>query len=204
MKTDIAMINKSNSLLLQKERNQIMDETLKQIIEEICQRPMRSSIITAAALMDSMLEKVLDNYLVRDANREDIFSFQGCLCTFSAKINMAYALGLISKDLCDDMHLFRKMRNDCAHEFILDEKITSKIRSMSGNFKLLKKVFKFGGSEDTLTYTGLEFSIIFVCLLKRMKNTTTLDAYPCEAHDDYLGFQEEDYEFIQNFSSKMK
>ena len=73
MKTDIAMINKSNSLLLQKERNQIMDETLKQIIEEICQRPMRSSIITAAALMDSMLEKVLDNYLVRDASREDIF-----------------------------------------------------------------------------------------------------------------------------------
>lgn len=181
-----------------------MDETLKQIIEEIGQRPMRSSIITAAAMMDSMLGKVLEKYIVSDANKDDIFSFQGCLGTFSSKINMAYALGLISKDLYDDMHLFRKMRNLCAHELILDEKIKADIRSMSGNFKLLKKVVKFGGSEDTLIYTGMEFGIVFICLIKRMENVTTLTAYPCEAHDDYLGFKKEDYEFIKNFSSNMK
>ena len=181
-----------------------MDETLKQIIEEIGQRPMRSSIITAAALMDSMLGKVLEKYIVCDANKKDIFSFQGPLGTFSAKIDMAYALGLISKDLRTDMNLFRKMRNLCAHELILDEKIKSDIKSMCGEFLLLKKVFKFGGSEDTLIYTGMEFGIIFVCLIKRMENITSLTAYPCEAHDDYLGFKEEDYEFIKNFSSNMK
>ena len=119
-----------------------MDETLKQIIEEIGQRPMRSSIITAAALMDSMLGKVLEKYIVCDANKKDIFSFQGPLGTFSAKIDMAYALGLISKDLRTDMNLFRKMRNLCAHELILDEKIKSDIKSMCGEFLLLKKVFK--------------------------------------------------------------
>ena len=82
-----------------------MDETLKQIIEEIGQRPMRSSIITAAAMMDSMLGKVLEKHIVNDANKDDIFSFQGCLGTFSSKINMAYALALISKDLYDDIGL---------------------------------------------------------------------------------------------------
>ena len=40
---------------------------------------------------------------------------------------------------------------------------------MSGNFKLLKKVVKFGGSEDTLIYTGMEFGVVFICLIKRMK-----------------------------------
>lgn len=191
-------------ILFNEKRGITVDEILQKIIEEIGQSPMRSSIITATALMDSMLEKVIKNHLVSDIKEDDIFSFQGCLGTFSSKINMAYALGLISKDLSRDMHLFRKMRNSCAHELTLDEKVKTDIRSMTGQFALLKKVFKIGENEDTLIYVGMEFAVIFVCLIKRIGNITRLEQYPCEAHDDYLGFTEDDYNFILNFSSNMK
>lgn len=35
-----------------------MDATLRAILEEVGRRPLRASVITATALMDTMLEKV--------------------------------------------------------------------------------------------------------------------------------------------------
>lgn len=62
-----------------------MDEQLKKILDEIAQRPLRSSIITAAALIDAMLEKVLRRFLVATAKMDDIFSYNGAMGTFLQK-----------------------------------------------------------------------------------------------------------------------
>ena len=181
-----------------------MNEQLQEILTEIAHRPIRSSIITAAALMETMLEQLLDKFLVPDANKKDLFSYQGCLGTFSSKIEMAYALGLISKELHDDMNLFRKIRNDCAHSLQIDANSIANIKSKAGNFKLLHKVFTVGKTEDVLIYTSLEFSIIFICLIKRVNNIEALTSFPCEAHYDYLGFDEKDSSLIENFSEFLR
>lgn len=181
-----------------------MDKQLQDILQEISCHPIRSSIITAAALIETMLEQLLDKFLVATSNKKELFDYQGCLGTFSAKIEMAYALGLISKELHDDMNLFRKIRNDCAHSLQIDANSINDIKSKAGNFKLLRKVFTVGKAEDVLIYTSLEFSIIFISLIKRINNIKPLTPFPCEAHDDYLGFDEKDSSLIENFSKFLR
>ncbi len=181
-----------------------MDEMLKKVIEEVSERPMRSSIITASALMDTMLEQVLKKYLIECANLEEIFSFQGCLGTFSSKIEMSYALGIISKELRDDLNMYRKIRNKCAHNITITDQTLNEIKGLIGNFNLLKNVFIIGENEDLLIYTSLEFAVIFVCLIKRLNNIERLKPFDFEVHDDYLAFKQEDIEFLSKFSETVK
>ena len=113
-----------------------MDDTLKEILEEVGKRPLRSSIITSVALMDSMLESLLRKYLVENSNFRELFSSQGALSTFSAKIIMCHALGLISKELRDDLNSYRKIRNKCAHDLTIGEETRNMIKSISKDFNL--------------------------------------------------------------------
>ena len=181
-----------------------MDDTLKEILEEVGKRPLRSSIITSAALMDSMLESLLKKYLVESSNFRELFSGQGALSTFSAKITMCHALGLISKELRDDLNSYRKIRNRCAHDLTIGEETRNMIKSISKDFNLLHEVIKIGDSEDLQIYTALEFMIIFVCLIKRINNVQKLSAFPMEAHDNYLGFDDADYDFLNRFGEAIK
>ena len=62
-----------------------MDEQLKKILDEIGQRPLRSSIITATALIDAMLERVLKKFLVATSKMDEIFSYNGAWAHFLQK-----------------------------------------------------------------------------------------------------------------------
>ena len=181
-----------------------MDETLKSILGEVSQRPLRSSIITAAALIETMLEKVLRRFLANIPKKDELFSFNGPLGTFAAKISIAYALGLISKELHDDLNLFRKIRNTCAHEFILDDQKMNAIKNQTGHFNLIKHTMIVGENEDIQVYTSLEFALIIICLIKRMENVQGLDLFEFEVHDNYLAFSEEENQYITDFANKMR
>lgn len=181
-----------------------MDDKLKKILEEIKQQPLRSSVITAGSLIDVMLEKVLRKLLLDTPKVDEMFKGSGSLSAFSAKISMAHALGLISKDLHDDIHLFRKIRNICAHELSLDDKLMNDIKSQVGNFKLLKHTAILGDNKDVQVHIGLEFTLIFFCLIKRLGNVQKIEEYKFEIHDNYLTFSDEENLYITDFTNKMK
>lgn len=176
-----------------------MDATLRAMLEEVGRRPLRASVITATALMDTMLEKVISAFIIEDADKKALFDYSGCMGTFSAKIEMSYVLGLISKELRDDLNRYRKIRNICAHNIVIDADAENKIKSKIDNFSLLKKVFQLGNNEDPIVYTGLEFALIFICLFKRCRNLNHLSAFPCEVHENYLGFTDEENELLEKF-----
>lgn len=176
-----------------------MDATLRAILEEVGRRPLRASVITATALMDTMLEKVISAFIIEDTDKKALFDYSGCMSTFSAKIEMSYVLGLISKELRDDLNRYRRIRNKCAHNIVLDADAKNEIKSEIGNFSLLKKVFQLGNNEDPIVYTGLEFALIFICLFKRCRNLNHLSAFPCEVHEGYLGFTDEDNDLLEKF-----
>ena len=48
--------------------------------------------------------------------KKRLFRPEGPLGSFSARIDLAYALGLIGKKAARDLHLIRKIRNDFAHD----------------------------------------------------------------------------------------
>lgn len=84
---------------------------------EVAAETDRGVIIVAATLMDGALETMFRNVLVPVASGNDEL-FEGSaapLGTFHARILLAHRMGLVSARTARELHLFRKMRNDCAH-----------------------------------------------------------------------------------------
>jgi len=76
----------------------------------------RGCVLMAASYIDVKLEEYLKNSLVDNKKaRDSVFDNTGPLGTFSGKINMAFLLGIIPKNIFDDLHILRKIRNDFAH-----------------------------------------------------------------------------------------
>ncbi len=78
----------------------------------------RAQVITVGAFLDSMLEQLLFFGLAEGGWKRDLFEGQGPLATFSARIDMACAMGLLPESLRRDLHLIRKLRNHFAHRVV--------------------------------------------------------------------------------------
>jgi DNA-binding MltR family transcriptional regulator len=79
----------------------------------------RGAALLAGAYADTALEVILRRCMVQDdAAQEEIdelFTDSGPLGTFSAKIRMVLALGILPAVFCRDLNLVRQIRNDFAH-----------------------------------------------------------------------------------------
>ena len=89
-------------------------EILYRIKTELSKESDRGCGLVAAAFLENELSVLLKLFLVEHIKKE-LFDFNGPLGTFSAKIDMSYAMGLISTPIRDALHLVRKVRNDFAH-----------------------------------------------------------------------------------------
>ena len=76
----------------------------------------RGCALMVAAFLDSKLEQLLAARFVDDPKVIAAhLSQSGPLATFSSRIDAAYLLGLIGKNVRRDLHLIRKIRNDFGH-----------------------------------------------------------------------------------------
>lgn len=73
--------------------------------------------IFVAAAMDDILGTVIKEYMPALSNRleEKLFKGYGPLGSFSAKIDISYALGIIPSWIRQNLHIFREIRNELAH-----------------------------------------------------------------------------------------
>ncbi len=77
----------------------------------------RARVLLAVMWMDRFLTCRLSNEFGKgngDA-RKRLFSTMGPFSSFAAKIDIAFCAGWVSSDLHHDMHLLRRLRNNCAH-----------------------------------------------------------------------------------------
>jgi DNA-binding MltR family transcriptional regulator len=96
----------------------------------------RGCALMAAAYLDSQLEDLLISHFVDDpAAVEELLGQSKPLGSFSSRIDMAYALGLIGLKARRDLHLIRKIRNLFGHDhkpLSFDEpKIASRCRELN-------------------------------------------------------------------------
>jgi hypothetical protein len=78
----------------------------------------RVAVTLSGAIIETKLELVIKARLVPIATSTDDF-IEGAyapISSFSAKIDLACRLGLISAKLCRDLHIIRKIRNESAHK----------------------------------------------------------------------------------------
>jgi hypothetical protein len=77
----------------------------------------RAAVILTASLFDHAITQLLRiTFVPAPVSEDQLFDSPNApLASFSAKINMAYRIGLISKQFCRDLHLIRAIRNNFAH-----------------------------------------------------------------------------------------
>jgi len=88
------------------------------LFDAFSQESDRAAAIVAGAMLDDALLKLLKARLVVPDNEERsiLDGVNAPLGTFSARIDGALQLGLVSTYLARDLHLIRKIRNAFAHE----------------------------------------------------------------------------------------
>jgi DNA-binding MltR family transcriptional regulator len=118
----------------------------------LAQESSRACVIIFAAKIEELLEKILRKYLVSATTKvDDLLDGDAPLATFSAKIRVAYRIGLIDITFVRALDLIRKTRNAFAHDIedctLTDEPHKSRVRELaellrkSPAFPLWKKTF---------------------------------------------------------------
>jgi len=103
---------------MKKEFQKFTDE-IKLFSEEFYPEPDRSAIIVGASQIDIELTRLISKVLKPKLSKKDeLLESDNPLSTFSAKINIAYRLGLIDEDFKNLLILFKKLRNDMSHQVL--------------------------------------------------------------------------------------
>lgn len=77
----------------------------------------RATVILVVAKLESLLYQILQKHLISTpVSKDELLENERPLGSFSAKICMAYRLGLIDNLFSSSLHLIRRIRNDFAHE----------------------------------------------------------------------------------------
>lgn len=93
-------------------------DVLLSIQAELQKETDRGVAILAAAMLDEKLKTILSNFLIQGVQSDALLKGSNApIGTFSAKLNMAFAVGLISSDEYHDAEIIRRIRNDFAHKF---------------------------------------------------------------------------------------
>jgi len=92
--------------------NEVSQKTLMKKVET-----PRAYIIIIVAYAEDLITKLLKSRLVVPLNShsDELFSEQGPLYNFGAKLRLAYRMGLISQEMYWTLDRLRKLRDKCAH-----------------------------------------------------------------------------------------
>ncbi len=111
----------------------------------------RGAIIISASLLDVGLENLLKSKLINNDKKDDVL-FNGAnapLSSFSSRIEFAYRMGLIRKDVKNSFNALRKIRNEFAHTIELvsldDSRIKDKLLHI---FSLSSDIFNAAKSNS--------------------------------------------------------
>jgi len=88
------------------------------LVEEVLDKRSsdRASAIVAGSVLETALENALKTRFLEDQHEVLFKGGMAVLGTFSAKIQLAYAIGSIPRSEFKNLNLVRKIRNHCAHE----------------------------------------------------------------------------------------
>lgn len=106
----------------------------------------RAAVVLGAAKLDSLLELLLKRCLLPcSGGKDDLLDTERPLGTFSARISVAYRLGLIDKDFEYSLQVIRKIRNSFAHS--IENETLAKASHHDRLFEVAKILKGYGGVE---------------------------------------------------------
>lgn len=100
---------------MSKEIEPVILEEMRKFISQITPLTDRAMGVSAAVYLDLTLAGILRKFFVKNTSVADNLLEKGALQSFSARIEAAYALGLISKQERENLNLIREIRNKFSH-----------------------------------------------------------------------------------------
>jgi len=136
--------------------NQEETRRFEQLFAEMFDESDRGCILIGASVLDDVLCELLKKRLTKSDHiakhaMEPLFSGMGPLSSFSARIKLAYCLGLIDQWEFEDLERIRKVRNKAAHEYtaksFADNEIIQITQRLAGANHAVSAMSKFEGTE---------------------------------------------------------
>lgn len=138
----------------------------------------RGCVLMAAAFIEDKITQLLETYMVHDTTiQKKIFEGNGALATFSSKIDISFLLGLIPKNIYNDLGILRKLRNDFAHNA---KSITFKTDYIKDRCNALQIVSKVALRNDTKAYFLRSMTTILTYINMKMNSFQR-----CKEEDDF-------------------
>jgi hypothetical protein len=126
------------------------DEFGMDALVEIQRASPRAGALTAQVYVESRLTDCLRQVLSgKPKIVDDFLESEKGAGTFSAKINLAYCLNIVSEDARHDLHLIRKVRNEFGHDLNTRSFDKDPVRSMCASLKLPEQCFGPIGAPHT-------------------------------------------------------
>jgi DNA-binding MltR family transcriptional regulator len=89
---------------------------LQRVLLQLQDPDHRGVALLACSWLEDSLGELIRADLIQDSTSLDtLFKNRGGLADFHSRIHMAYAMGLIARDVRDELDLIRGVRNDFAH-----------------------------------------------------------------------------------------
>lgn len=88
------------------------------LLENLIGESDRGAVLIGAAHVDNHLRRLFEAVFPSDLSktkRNALLNYPGPLSTYSAKVEVAYALRLLPRNVYDALHALRRIRNDVAH-----------------------------------------------------------------------------------------
>jgi DNA-binding MltR family transcriptional regulator len=118
----------------------------------------RGCALMAAAYLDDRLAALLKSYFVDDSKvADELLGQSGPLGTFSARIDVAYSIGLLSHVERRALHLIRKIRNDFGH---VPEPLSFTTQTIAEKCKHLESMSFVKRSTHKAMFTGAVMAVL--------------------------------------------
>ena len=87
----------------------------KEFVDRFMNEPDRAAALLVTSILEQCIGDLIKSFCIKDSIVDDLLEVNGPFGPFSYRINAAYALGWIKKDIYDDLHAIRNIRNHFAH-----------------------------------------------------------------------------------------
>lgn len=132
----------------------------------------RAAAVLGAALLDERLKEVFYSRL--SENQDILLKGSGPLCTFSSRINLAFALQWVDSDTAHDLEVIRKIRNNFAHN--IDNDLSFQTPSIADSCKNLFCSSAYINGFTEAAHQSLNFSTALIedLITKKFYSTNAL------------------------------
>jgi DNA-binding MltR family transcriptional regulator len=90
----------------------------KAVYDALLSESDRGAVLLGAALIEESLKKLLRQFLIEDSETAEKLFWKGPLQSAGASNQIAYCLGLISKQELEDIERIQQIRNQFAHQLL--------------------------------------------------------------------------------------